>query len=288
VTTGNPYAGASTYSESIVALNATTLSVIDSWQVPAAQAIPDGDFGVTPTLFNLPNGLGVVSGEDKNGYLYEWYQSNLTLLWEDKIGTMINDHFSTTEAYGTLFAIGHGATIHGVNYSSGIYALNPSTGAYLWQVGSNQSPTGGYAAPMLLDHLLIVPIGGTLYVLNAGTGKVLEAISPGGVLVPSASYSRGELFFASGNILHAYEAPLRLSASQSLGTGAAPLSDQFTSGASGGIPAYTYNWTFGDGTYATVPSPAHIFTMPGSYEVKLTVSDVTGAVLQHRFTVTVT
>jgi outer membrane protein assembly factor BamB len=288
VSTGNPYAAASQYSESMVELNASTLAVIRSWQVPAAQAIPDGDFGVTPSLFQLPNGLAVVAGENKNGYLYEWYQSNLTPVWEDKIGTEINDHFSATEAYGTLYAIGHGATINGVNYSSAIYAINPSTGAYLWEVGTNQSPTAGYAAPMLLDHVVVAPIGATLFVLDARTGAILDTITPGGTLVPPSSYSGGELFYASGNIVHALDIPMKLTATQSAGTGLSPLTDQFTSNVSGGVPAYAYNWSFGDGSYSNLADPSHVYSNPGNYTVKVTVWGMVGAPLSHRFSVAVT
>ena len=40
----------------------------------------------------------------------------------------------------------------------------------------------------------------------------------------------------------------------------------------------TYAWEFGDGTTSTVQSPSHLYTVPGGYSVKLTVTDAAGRV----------
>ncbi|HLX65110.1 MAG TPA: PKD domain-containing protein [Planctomycetota bacterium] len=48
---------------------------------------------------------------------------------------------------------------------------------------------------------------------------------------------------------------------------------QFTSNISGGVPPYTYAWTFNDGGTDTSADPIHTYTVPGSITITLLVSD---------------
>ncbi len=58
--------------------------------------------------------------------------------------------------------------------------------------------------------------------------------------------------------------------------GPSPLVVAFASGVSGGVPPYTYAWTFDDGNTSSSPSPAHSFPRrDGPYNVSLTVRDST-------------
>lgn len=63
-------------------------------------------------------------------------------------------------------------------------------------------------------------------------------------------------------------------------SGKAPLAVKFEDRSTGGPTAWT--WDFGDGTTSDVQNPAHTFTAPGSYDVKLTVirGDVMDSVTQ--------
>src|SRR3989454_2703403 len=47
----------------------------------------------------------------------------------------------------------------------------------------------------------------------------------------------------------------------------------FTCNATGGIPPFTYSWTFGDGSIATGQNVTHIFSSPGTADVQCTVID---------------
>ena len=60
VATGNPGECPSTeaYGDSVVELRASDLSVVGSWNVPAAQQAFDSDFGSTPTLFSYRTASG--------------------------------------------------------------------------------------------------------------------------------------------------------------------------------------------------------------------------------------
>ena len=59
-----------------------------------------------------------------------------------------------------------------------------------------------------------------------------------------------------------------------LTSGAAPLTVQFTD-QSTGVPS-SWAWVFGDGSTSTLQSPNHTYTTPGTYNVRLTVSNSAG------------
>ena len=71
-----------------------------------------------------------------------------------------------------------------------------------------------------------------------------------------------------------YSAPVaQFSASTTSGT--APLALNFLNTSTGTIT--TYAWTFGDGTTASTPSPAHVYSLAGVYTVSLTVTGPGGS-----------
>lgn len=59
------------------------------------------------------------------------------------------------------------------------------------------------------------------------------------------------------------------------GCGEAPLTVGFADRCSGS--ASTWSWDFGDGTFASEPSPAHVYALPGTYDVTLTVQGPLGS-----------
>jgi PKD repeat protein len=58
--------------------------------------------------------------------------------------------------------------------------------------------------------------------------------------------------------------------------GYAPLNVIFTGAAAGGLPPYTYAWTFGDGGTDTLQNPSHSYLAVGSYTATVTVTDSLG------------
>jgi PKD repeat protein len=56
-------------------------------------------------------------------------------------------------------------------------------------------------------------------------------------------------------------------------SGLAPLTVNFSSVPQGGVPPYTFAWSFGDSTTSTAQNPIHTYTAPGVYNVSLTVTD---------------
>ena len=71
-------------------------------------------------------------------------------------------------------------------------------------------------------------------------------------------------------------------------TGSAPFTTTFTGSATGGQPAYTYRWVFGDGTSSTEQNPAHTYASPGTYLVQFYAMDTAGHEGTMGFYVTVT
>src|SRR5947208_3107979 len=47
----------------------------------------------------------------------------------------------------------------------------------------------------------------------------------------------------------------------------------FNAATSGGVPPYSYTWSFGDGSTGSGSSPTHIYSTKGTYSVRLTVKD---------------
>ena len=62
----------------------------------------------------------------------------------------------------------------------------------------------------------------------------------------------------------------------------------FNATASGGTPAYTYSWVFGDAGHAATASASHAFTTAGTYTARVWVNDSLGQSVEKSVTVTVT
>jgi hypothetical protein len=71
-------------------------------------------------------------------------------------------------------------------------------------------------------------------------------------------------------------------------TGMTGQAIQFTGSADGGIPPYTWAWSFGDGGTAAVQNPTHVYATPGVYDVTLTVTDSMQTVASDETTANIT
>lgn len=215
VTTGNGYkkSGEPLYDDSVVALNPDTLAVDDHWQVPVSQQINDGDFGASPTTWTATiNGTPtpMIGACDKNGQYYALAQDNLSAgpVWQATITVPYpggaKECASAADYDGSELIIGGGAatTINGVTYPGSVQALDPATGAPLWQtglqgtiVGTPTEDGGGVVAAQTFsssDKQLGV------YLLNAATGAVIGFIKAGMQLFGQAVFAGSDLLVGAG------------------------------------------------------------------------------------------
>jgi outer membrane protein assembly factor BamB len=188
------------YAESVAILNGSNLDFVDGWSLPAAQAIYDSDFGSSPTVFTAyPAGVAttMVGACDKNGYYYAFRSTDLHdgYLWRTMIGAPAGDapagggecDSSAIWNGHQLLIGGDGTTIGGTAYQGSVQALNPTTGAFVWQtglpgnvIGTPTEDGGGIIAAPIYQSAS----GNTgVYLLSASTGAILDFIptSAGGV-----------------------------------------------------------------------------------------------------------
>jgi hypothetical protein len=212
VTTGTPPScGLGGLAPSIVKLRASDLTVLGSWTVPAAQqAAGDPDFGSTPTLFSatINNQQQLLVGaSDKDGIYYAWNrtpnaQGQLQLVWQTPVGTASSNPATSSIVSaawdGTTLYVGGGVlTINGTTCQGNVDAVDPATGAYLWQACL---PSHIEAAITEVPGLLVIgdlgvnvffiatSNGATLFDYHAGTSTAGECtVSNGVVYVPGAN-----------------------------------------------------------------------------------------------------
>jgi outer membrane protein assembly factor BamB len=299
ITTGNPpNLKQGNYSESIIELNATTLAVEHKWQVPKTQEISDGDFGATPMLYSVRTAHGVlrmVTAADKNGRLYAWYQSNLTLAWNLSVSNLsetVQDTIITTSWNGQyLFDYAPETYVaNGTEYNGTLRALEPTNGAVAWQVGLPQPWSADmYGAPLCFNGMVVIPDNSTIYVFNATNGRQLYEYDAGTTAMGALTVSRGELFMGlKGGRIVALDLRITPKMTAQPHSGPAPLKVNFEASAHGGLPPYSFAWTFGDGTDGAGPSPVHDFAAQGTYTVTVTVTDEAGSHESTHMTITVT
>jgi polyvinyl alcohol dehydrogenase (cytochrome) len=180
------------YANAIIGLNATTLNVSGSWQVPDV-AGQDSDFGSTPTLFDTAAGTPMVVATDKNGVAYALNRSNVSRsgswgpAWELSTG----GGFSGAAFDGsTLYLAGGGS----------VYAVDPANGSVLWTAGMDGG--GSITGSLSWANGVVYAGGGSeVEAIDAANGTVLwNATLPSGQqTVTEPVVANGILLVASGN-----------------------------------------------------------------------------------------
>ncbi|QNK81545.1 PQQ-binding-like beta-propeller repeat protein [Nakamurella sp. PAMC28650] len=192
--------GTEPLAQALIALDATSLSLKDSWKLPAAQAVTDSDFGTTPLLFVDANGRTMVGSVNKNGVFYAFDRANLSAgpLWQTAVavgGTCptCGDGSVSSGAFasGAIFQAGGTTTISGASFKGSVRSLDPATGAFNWQHGESAPviPAIAYTNGMIVDAA-----GPTLEVLNASTGAVLYSTALSSNTYGPPSVANGVIF----------------------------------------------------------------------------------------------
>jgi len=211
VTTGNPPAGTSTesppnpqnYSESIIALNASTLNLESFWQIPQHETVSDGDFGAGATVVQgvpvkgSPETL-VVAG-NKDGFVYAWNASDVGRgpLWATQTGITIRELISPAAYGGGLVYVETPAlTIGGVSAPGGIFALYPNNGTIAWE----EALLGrGIGAPLYADGVILAEAGQFIEVFNGVNGQIDTEIKCPSYFVSAPSIAEGYVWAGCEN-----------------------------------------------------------------------------------------
>jgi outer membrane protein assembly factor BamB len=171
------------HAQALVALRASDLGLIDSWQVPLKDRVPDGDFGSTPTLFTARIGgreRPLLGAANKNGYYYAFDRDHIGRgpVWSAAIarggscpycgdGSIASSSFDGTH----LFIAGGATSIDGTACAGGLRALDPATGAAAWQLCLTGGPV--LAAVVSAPGLVLAASGPDLVGAAPGSGEVV-------------------------------------------------------------------------------------------------------------------
>jgi outer membrane protein assembly factor BamB len=186
--------------DAFLAVNPVSMQVVDSWPLPAAEEIHDSDFSTSTMLVNAANGTKLIVAQDKNGQTYALNRNHLSggPVWRQRValggecptcgdGTVSSGAFGGGRAY----VAGNRGVIGKTEYSGTVRALNPATGAYLWQHGSPGHVIGALA----YDNGMVFAGGGSvLEVLDAKTGSRLYSFDTGTQIYAGPSVARGVLY----------------------------------------------------------------------------------------------
>ena len=199
VTTGTQTNASQLYAQAFVALNATTLAVKGSWQVPLADQVSDGDWGTTPTLING----GLVAAANKNGVLYALRRT--TLSHRTGVAAPDRSRWSMSALRGRLgrlrrlrrdtFVRRRRDHDHRRDRLGGsVTAVTPTTGNVLWRHG-----TVGPVIPALayVNGLVLAGAGANFEVLDAATGSETVRLATGDLIFSPPTVSGGRIFIGS-------------------------------------------------------------------------------------------
>ncbi|GCE31708.1 hypothetical protein KDA_71920 [Dictyobacter alpinus] len=192
VTTGTQSLTTQTYSQAVVALDAGTLAVKSSWQIPFDQAGIDLDWGTTPVFFKDANGNKRVTAINKDGFVYSLDATDLNKgpVWQQEVAITGscppcgNGSVSTSVvANGVIYVSGGNTTIQGKGYQGSVRALDATTGAIKWEHGTSSPviPALAYANGLVIDGA-----GPMFEVLNAANGERLYSYKTGGMYAAAA------------------------------------------------------------------------------------------------------
>lgn len=146
------------------------------------------------------------------------------------------------------------------------------------------------AVPLLVPgSFVLVPVSSNESVnFDAAIGRV-DGLAKAKIVVAHPDFGTSEQSPSGKLVVAAYEAGVRLNASfqyAALGASGGAYYVQFTDTTTGTDAAAGYAWDFGDGGTSNESSPEKTYTNPGTYNVKLTVTDA-GHSSQYSTSVTV-
>ena len=187
---------------SMYEVRASDLSLVGSWTIPVAQQTTDADFGATATLFN-----GVIGGQsvplvgaiNKNGIFYAFKRDALPTgpVWQTRIATgggnptTGNGPIAPAAFDGTTLYVGGDNTS---GCSGTVNALNPSTGAFIWQHCFTDGGFVAGAVTVTSGGVVAVGEGNNIAIVSAATGASLFTYAATGPFWGPPSVVGGTLY----------------------------------------------------------------------------------------------
>jgi polyvinyl alcohol dehydrogenase (cytochrome) len=219
ITTGN--GPSTTLGVAIIKLDPTLSVEQGMFKVPASDLVSDSDFGASPGIWTATIGgvpTEMVGACNKNGIFYALRAANLSAgpVWKMRIGDPYGKGPGQCDAAplfdGThLYLASNGTTINGTAYDGSVRAVNPATGAILWQRGL----TGSIVGTPGMDGSGVIAAasyGSTtgqngVFLISARTGNLLKTIHYYKAnTFGQPVFADGYLIVAStGQALHAYK-----------------------------------------------------------------------------------
>ncbi len=155
----------------------------------------------------------MVGACNKNGLYYALRRSNMTKVWQMRIGVKSSDKVlgqcqSAAAFDGTsLYMTGPGTTIGGTAFRGALERIDPATGAISWQTGL---PNGVLTSPSINGGGVIAVgtydnsgLPNETYVFDASNGAMLAQLDPGNDF-PQSAFAHGWLYTASSTGLYAW------------------------------------------------------------------------------------
>lgn len=194
---------------SIVHLSAA-LKLLDSWPIPPSQQITDADFGGSPTLFTASIGgisTAMVGACNKNGIYYAWRRTATSAgpVWEVNVGAPTGSGdvacLSAAAFDGSRLYEGTPvATVGGVSVPGSLLALDPSSGAPVWQTPLPAevlgSPSVDRAGVVAVSTYGFGGVANVTDLIDAAGGTVLSSLP-----TPKNSATFAQPVFADGFLL---------------------------------------------------------------------------------------
>ena len=177
ITTGSVADPSQTLSGAMLVLDAADLSLQGSWPVPRIGA--DDDWGTTPTIFNDANGRQLVAATNKNGNTYAFDRTDVSAgpVWQQQVAVggdcpTCGQGSVSSAAFGNglLYVAGGNTTINGVEVQGSVRALDPATGAIVWE---HPEPSPIIAAVAYTNGLVMAGSDANLEALDAVSGAAL-------------------------------------------------------------------------------------------------------------------
>jgi outer membrane protein assembly factor BamB len=190
------------FAQALAAIDPATMQLVGYWTLPAAESIGDSDFGTTPTLYTAA-GVAMLASINKNGIDYALKRDDLGAgpVWRQVIARggqcpTCDDGSVSSQAFGggMLYAAGGRGAINDFISAGTVRALNPASGAYIWQ----RAVPGQVIGALAYDNGMVFDGAGSVFeVRSAASGARLFSYDIGSQIYAGASIADGIVYVSN-------------------------------------------------------------------------------------------